>query len=87
MNQYISSSPKKEELKEIRSRFVEYIFKGNNKPNGYCEETNDIAYHSFKRELYRRKDYSKMDFIFTSPTIMEDTIPSTALLANSNRKV
>uniref|UniRef100_A0A3Q7JLV3 MBD domain-containing protein n=1 Tax=Solanum lycopersicum TaxID=4081 RepID=A0A3Q7JLV3_SOLLC len=97
-----------EEFEEIRSTFVEKPFSGNNKPNGYCDETNDIAYDSsgFKRELYLRKDYSVMDayyltpswkklrsfivvgtFIyFTSPTIIKDTIPSTALLANSNMR-
>lgn len=74
----------------------------------------------FKRELYLRRDYSKMDtyyftplgkklrsvtdvttfleqnpqlsdvkpsdFSFTSPKVMDDTIPSTALLANSHKK-
>ncbi|XP_055821899.1 methyl-CpG-binding domain-containing protein 4-like [Solanum dulcamara] len=74
----------------------------------------------FKRELYLRRDYSKMDayyftpsgkklrsftevgaflqqnseyseikasdFSFTSPKIMDDTIPSTPLLSNSNKK-
>ncbi|KAL3367588.1 hypothetical protein AABB24_012031 [Solanum stoloniferum] len=74
----------------------------------------------FKRELYLRRDYSKMDpyyftpsgkklrsftevttflqqnpefsdvkpsdFSFTSPKVMIDTIPSTALLANSHKK-
>ncbi|KAM3373670.1 methyl-CpG-binding domain-containing protein 4 [Capsicum galapagoense] len=74
----------------------------------------------FKRELYLRRDYSKMDayyvtptgkrlrslievgnflqnnpefsdlsvsdFSFVSPKIMDDTIPATAVVANSNKK-
>ncbi|CAN4101203.1 unnamed protein product [Withania somnifera] len=74
----------------------------------------------FKRELYLRRDYSKMDayyitpsgkklrsttevgnflqqnpefndlsvsdFSFTSPKVMDDTIPSSVVLSNSNKK-
>uniref|UniRef100_A0A3Q7IWS0 Uncharacterized protein n=1 Tax=Solanum lycopersicum TaxID=4081 RepID=A0A3Q7IWS0_SOLLC len=81
-----------EEFEEIRSMFFEKPFNGNNKPNGYCDEPNDI--YSKMDAFYFTTSWKKLrsftvvaNFIVTSPIIMEDIIPSTTFLANSNMKV
>uniref|UniRef100_A0A3Q7IWK0 Uncharacterized protein n=1 Tax=Solanum lycopersicum TaxID=4081 RepID=A0A3Q7IWK0_SOLLC len=64
--------PKQVEFEEIRSRLFEKPNNNNNKPNVYCDEPMILPIILIKLD---------------SPKIIEDTIPYTALLANSNMKV
>uniref|UniRef100_A0A3Q7IVP5 MBD domain-containing protein n=1 Tax=Solanum lycopersicum TaxID=4081 RepID=A0A3Q7IVP5_SOLLC len=90
-----------EKFEEIRSRFIEKPFNGNYKPNpslpntssGFKRELYRMKYNSKMDSYYFTPTWKKLrsfivvgTFFQQNPNI-DDTIPSTALLANPNMKV